>query len=225
MKMNGIKLDSDQHQARYNEESNAKNILVVSSCVFTAHGLASLCSNNPEWQVTFWNPANDTKTSINLNSKPDLIIAETACFDQCVMKSLLKHRNLSDKVILLTESYNNGMQNYKTMRGVTYISDKRITIDALENLISKALSYYTVEGDLNPGKHQRARLSEYEVLLSLLNGEKPDNIAQKMGITYNAVSRYKLLALKRAGAKSINEIITGKHTIFVSDFFKSLSIT
>lgn len=225
MKMNGIKTDSDQHLARYNEGTNIKNILVVSVCIFTTHGLASLCSNNPEWQVTFWNPGVDTKACVNLNSKPDLIIAETACFDQCVMKCLLRDRNLSDKVILLTESYNNGMQNFKTMRGVTYISDKSITVDALENLISKALSYYTVDGDLNPGKHQRARLSEYEVLLSLLNGEKPGNIAQKMGITYNAVSRYKLLALKRAGVKSINEIITGKHTLFVSNFFKSLSIS
>lgn len=213
---------TDQHQENKLKLRSIKKILILTTCVFTAKGLDQLCSQNPLWDVTCINPEQIHSAEFLPAVKADLLITESECFNEFLLKTLVKTRTLPDKIILLTEHYTSVAQHYKTMRGVTFITDKSVSLHSLENLVSKALTHYTLEGDLNPGKHQRARMVECEVLLSLLNGEKPDTVAKKMGITYNAVSRYKMLALKRAGVKNLNEIITGKYRVFVSDFYQTL---
>lgn len=202
-----------------------KKIIVLTSCLFTAKGFTELSLKHPHWHVYCVSPEELIGNECLQNEKADLLITESECVDDTILKTFVKLRQLPDSIIFLSERYNGGAQHYRTMRGVSFITDKSISVYSLELLITKALSYYTLEGDLNPGKHQRARMAECEVLLSLLDGEKPVTIAQRMGITYNAVSRYKMLALKRTGVKNLNEIITGKTRIFVRDFYTSLHST
>ncbi|QLO47740.1 hypothetical protein HV216_12090 [Enterobacter cloacae] len=54
-------------------------------------------------------------------------------------------------------------------------------------------------------------MAEREVLRPLLNGDSPDAVAERMGITYSAVSRYKMSALRRAGVRTLNEIVIGNY--------------
>lgn len=225
MKKTDICTTTAQHQDCSITVEFVKKIIVLTSCFFTATGLRELSLIHPQWRVYCVTPEELVGNTFLQNEKADLLITESECFDDALLKTFVKYRSLPDRIIFLTEHYNGGAQHYKTMRGATFITDKSVSLDSLVLLIEKALSYYTLEGDLNPGKHQRARMAECEVLLSLLNGEKPGTVAQRMGITYNAVSRYKMLALKRAGVKNLNEIITGKTRIFVSDFYKSLHST
>lgn len=52
------------------------------------------------------------------------------------------------------------------------------------------------------------RPQERDVLCALLRGERPEDIAFKMNISYRTVSRYKQSALTRAGVEKFNHILT-----------------
>ena len=200
---------------------DVKNILILTSCTFTTQGFIQLCNRNPFWNLICLNPVENSSTKSFQKKEAELLITDLYFFDDASWNSLVKTRSLPDKILLITEYYNGGAQHYRTTLGLTFITDKSASLKSLEHLISKALSSEILESNFNSGKHQRARMNECEVLLSLLNGEKPGTVAKKMGITYNAVSRYKKLALKRVGVKNINEIIAGKQLIYFNEFYKS----
>lgn len=90
--------------------------------------------------------------------------------------------------------------------GFDAVISKQTSLNALDGLL-----YHLMHHSCGKAEAENAveiyQPHERDVLSALLNGQKPDAIAQEMGISYRTVSRYKQRGLRRAGLRSLNEIL------------------
>ena len=188
-----------------------KRIIIVVRCVFTLQGLSALC-HSAHWRVQAITPeAFDAYTVLN-DQRPDLLIIESECFDEQRSQALTVMNVLPHKTIVLTNSYSGGLCKVPSAGGTTIMVDKSGSVMALKSLLQRtANERHSVQPGPCRVRHHRARMAEREVLRPLLNGDSPDAVAERMGITYSAVSRYKMSALRRAGVRTLNEIVIGNY--------------
>lgn len=192
-------------------QEKVKQIIIVVRCVFTLQGLNVLC-DSPHWRVQAITPeAFDAYAVLNAQ-QPDLLIIESECFDEQLSLALTVMNVLPHKTIVLTNSYSGGLCKVPCAGGTTIMVDKSESVMGLKWLLHKtANEAHALQAGPSRIRHHRARMAEREVLRSLLNGDRPDAVAERMGITYSAVSRYKMAALRRAGVRTLNEIVIGNY--------------
>ncbi|WPU21037.1 hypothetical protein RI049_13125 [Cedecea neteri] len=194
------------------KRQSVKNIVVVANCTFTILGIKALCESKSHWRVT-----NVTANQAGLNeivARPhvDLLIIESDGLSAETSALFMKLNQYSHKAILLTNRYSGGQRKINVMPGSITVVDKSRPLAVLQKLLHKTINN-TQDGPifLPVEVQHRARKIERDVVCALLNGENPHAVAAAMGITYAAVSRYKMIALRRAGAESLNEVIAGNY--------------
>ncbi|AJZ89329.1 hypothetical protein VW41_09920 [Klebsiella michiganensis] len=195
-----------------------KNIVVVANCTFTILGIKALCENKSHWRVTNIMANQAGLNEIVARPHVDLLIIESDSLSAETSALFMKTHQYSNKTILLTNRYTGGQQKLSFQPGSITVVDKSRPLAVLQKLMQKTINAVHDGPMFLPVEVQhRARKIERDVVCALLNGENPHAVAASMGITYAAVSRYKMIALRRAGANSLNEVIAGNYQALFVD--------
>lgn len=183
-----------------------KNIVIFDRCQYTAQGVILLCNNNPEWGVVSVVKSYDDLLRVVERRAVDLIICGIGNHTDEFSKLINMIRVPVRGRILLTNKSSEVMNKIFLAAGFDAVISKQSALVELIKLIDMVL--YQKMGDrLIRHNESFYRPHEREVLSELLKGERPCDIASSMGISYRAVSRYKLSGLRRAGLSSLNEIL------------------
>jgi DNA-binding NarL/FixJ family response regulator len=110
------------------------------------------------------------------------------------------------RCILLTDKSSSVLRKTFLTAGFDAVISKQTSLNALDSLLYYIM-HHSCGGAASKDSAGVYQPQERDVLSALLNGQKPDAIAQDMGISYRTVSRYKQNGLKRAGLRSLNEIL------------------
>lgn len=199
------------------QQNDAKKIVVVARCVYTLLGIKALCDAHRDWQFSDARADLDELEDILVRPQADLLIIESdsLCPEMSTLFSALN--DYPGKTILLTTSYSGGERKVNSKAGSMTVIDKSRPLAVLTKLVQKIVSAPQSNSSLSAREFQRhPRKMEREVVCALLDGQSPGEVALRMGISYSAVSRYKMIALRRAGAKSLNEVITGNYQALFS---------
>jgi DNA-binding NarL/FixJ family response regulator len=192
-------------QTTDNQAKKNKRILLVDSCQCTVLGLKLLIDFHFKGAEV-----NVTKTFSQEIMKPfqqraDLIVCGIGCQPGDFSQLLLLPEYATCPCVLMTDKTCEVLNRIFLAAGYRAVVSKQASLAALTSLLSLALS--TPRNAMANDARQRYQAEEAEVLSALLKGNSPQSVAQDMGISYRAVSRYKLSGLKRAGVRNLNEIL------------------
>lgn len=186
-----------------------KHILLFDRCQYTAQGLRALCENTLNATITIMSGAHSSQqmSALIINSQIDMVICGMSGQPEDFLRLLTIPSHLATcKYILLTNKSSSALNNTFRTAGFCAVLNKNMPINALNTRVQKIL--------LGPPPFRRTEIdpklylsTERQILGALLKGERPAIIAHRMGISYRAVSRFKQNALRRAGLKSLNEIL------------------
>ena len=93
--------------------------------------------------------------------------------------------------------------------GADLVVSKKIHPAALKQQMLRALKARETNR-FRPAKEWKrkcASITEQQVLALLLHGYPTSQVAERMNLTVQAVSRYRILAVKRAGLRNFNELV------------------
>lgn len=183
-----------------------KRVVIFDSCQFTIRGLTLLCERHAGWRMC--GTADSFSQLIKLRSQGPIDMVLCGIGNQAEDFSRLL--NLPDyllgRCVLLTDKTSTVLRSTFLTAGFDAVVSKQDPLNKLDSLL-----YYTMYACReNKRMVHRAVIyqpMEREVLSALLNGKSPHDIALDMGISYRTVSRYKQNGLRRAGLRSLNEIL------------------
>lgn len=194
------------------QKQEIKTILSLTRCVYTLQGVSALCGMHRHLHIK--SLADFSRIdSIALMRGADLLIVDSDMLNDEMSNLFNAMASRFNHMILLANNYSGGQRSVEAIAGAPVVVDKSSSLTVLRLLLEQALN--APSNKVKRPMYNRARTNERQVLCALLNGDTPSAIAAKMGITYAAVSRYKMIALRRAGAKSLNEVLAGNyHSLF-----------
>ncbi|NIF58015.1 response regulator transcription factor [Enterobacter sp. Ap-916] len=181
-------------------------VLIFDPCGYAAFGLARLCESELESQVIGTPQTLPHFLELMIESKPDMVICGIDPRANVLPQLLNMPYYPSCRYVLLTDAESVALSRALQTAGFYAVIDKSMPLRKLTGVLRQAL--------VNPSRgniRRDARFylpEERYILGALLNGDRLALIARKMGIPYRAVSRYKHTALRRAGLKSINQILS-----------------
>lgn len=181
--------------------------MIYDSCQFAAQGLTLLCEHHVGWQIRGTAHTFSQLMKLLLENRIDMVLCGIGNRRDGFSRLL----NLPDYVlgrsILLTDKPSEILKKTFLTAGFDAVISKQISLDELADVMTGTM-YSKKKHAIFPHLPSRIYLSdEREVLSELLKGRKLYDIANDMGISYRTVSRYKQNALRRAGLRSINEIL------------------
>lgn len=188
------------------ETIKEKRVVIFDSCQFTIRGLTLLCERHAGWRMC--GTADSFSQLIKLRSQGPIDMVLCGIGNQAEDFSRLL--NLPDyllgRCVLLTDKSSAVLRSTFLTAGFDAVVSKQAPLPALDSLL-----HYTMylPREIAPVDNRAViyQPPEREVLSSLLNGKTPQDVALDMGISYRAVSRYKQSGLRRAGLRSLNEIL------------------
>ncbi|MGL5387403.1 MAG: LuxR C-terminal-related transcriptional regulator [Serratia sp. (in: enterobacteria)] len=184
------------------------NLLIITHCAYTATGIKELCTDFTHWRVNCISSNRFELKEILIKQPIDLLILEVGNMGKEMMTLFSLPYSYQNKTILLTHRSSCKLRDLGRLAGVNAVVDKLIPLDLLKCVLHSAvctLQEHTVLAD-----HQiESQKLERVVLRALLSGLSQKKLATALGITTAAVSRYKMIALRRMGMTSLNEVITG----------------
>ncbi|WP_227317330.1 helix-turn-helix transcriptional regulator [Cedecea davisae] len=194
------------------QQNNTKKIVVVARCVYTLLGIKALCDAHRDWQFSDASADLDELEDILARPQADLLIIESESLCPEISTRFNTFNQYPGKTILLTTRCSGGQRKVKSKAGSMTVIDKSHPLVVLTKLLQKVVNAPQGNYSLSTGEfHRHPRKMEREVVCALLDGQSPGEVALRMGISYSAVSRYKMIALRRAGVKSLNEVIIGNY--------------
>ncbi|WP_165877172.1 response regulator transcription factor [Serratia marcescens] len=186
--------------------SKEKRIVIFDSCQFTTQGLILLCERHTGWRMC--GTANSFSQLIKLlaQSRIDMVLCGIGNQPGDFSRLLNLPEYPIGRCILMTDKSSSVLRKTFLTAGFDAVISKQTSLNALDGLL-----YYLMHHSCGKAEAESAveiyQPHERDVLSALLNGRKPDAIAQEMGISYRTVSRYKQSGLRRAGLRSLNEIL------------------
>lgn len=182
-----------------------KTVAIVDSCQYTVKGLLLLCNQHPDWRVIAV-----TKTPKELITQVrshniDLLICGMSVRSEEISQLLNVPRYRVGCTILLTDKPSPVLYRTFLTAGFSAVFSKQASLKELTEIFEYGM-YFQRKMFVKDRQHLRYLPQEREVLMALLKGKTPYDIADKMGISYRNVSRYKRSGLKRAGVRNLNEI-------------------
>ncbi|MEE4411992.1 MULTISPECIES: LuxR C-terminal-related transcriptional regulator [unclassified Serratia (in: enterobacteria)] len=185
-----------------------KKVLIFDSCQYSTLGLTLLCERHSNWHITGVAHSFPKLMKLLALGRADMLL----CGIGALQSEFPRLLNLPDytrgRCILLIDKNSGVLRNTFLAAGYTAVIGKNADLEVLDNLLfyNMHMPHSTMKGD-DAGIYLP---QERAVLGALLSGKRPLDIATDMGITYRDVSRHKHNGLRRAGVRSINEIITKK---------------
>ncbi|UUW17351.1 response regulator transcription factor [Serratia ureilytica] len=201
-----IKMEIKTPAINTSSEKKEKRVVIFDSCQFTIRGLTLLCERHADWRMCGTANSFSQLRKLLAQDRIDMVL----CGIGNQLSDFSRLLNLPEypiaRCILLTDKSSAVLRKTFLTAGFDAVVSKQTSINALDNLLHYQMHRPCGKANTSDtvGLYQP---QERDVLSALLNGQKPDAIAQEMGISYRTVSRYKQNGLKRAGLRSLNEIL------------------
>ncbi|MGR7043428.1 response regulator transcription factor [Klebsiella aerogenes] len=181
-------------------------VAILDSCQYSAQGLRLIFEQLPGWRVAGCSTAYPEFIQLINGKKIDLIICGASHFEDDFSRILYLPGLTDGFSVLLTNKHSPVLANLFLTTGFDLVLSKQMSLAELEQLFIYR-QFYTNVVLLKNKKHSRYLPQERSVLSALLRGEKARDIARRLGMSYSTVSRHKQNGLKRAGVRSLNEIL------------------
>lgn len=193
-------------RTEFKNNTEITSITLFDTCQYTTCGLSLLCEKHSEWEIN--GIARTTSQLIELitDGKSDVLICGLGTQPNDLSEMLNIPNYPFSKVILLIEKNSNTLKNMFTTAGFSSVISKTTPPSELKNVLNE--EFRTPKKNTHHKKASYYLPQERYILGALLKGQKPDDIAKTLGISYRTVSRYKQSALRRAGIKNINQILS-----------------
>ncbi|EPB4337633.1 hypothetical protein QNZ44_001621 [Enterobacter kobei] len=188
-----------------------RRVLIGMACHFTSQGLYTVLSADAQACGRLLVTKISSTTLPHTHCNADMVILDEVALREDKLNILSACITTDTTIVVMTDRIFRDTYSLEHNKKIIFI-EKSAPVNRLKrSLFHLLLSAIPVRRSSRPEGHQRARMVEREVLYALMKGEKPGDVARRMGISYNAVSRYKMLALKRAGLKSLNALLVRKN--------------
>ncbi|UAN44182.1 response regulator transcription factor [Serratia sp. JSRIV001] len=192
------------------QKKEPKTLLVIAHCAYTIAGIKALCADYPHWQVNYITPNQLELKEVLLKHPVDLLIMELGNRGKGMSTLFSLPYGYQQKTILLASYSSRKLQDLARLAGVNTIVDKFTSLYLLKLALHSAV-YALQENSFSPTRYLEQKKLDHVVLRALLSGVHPKRIAAAMGISTSAVSRYKMIALRKMGMKNLNEVMTGNY--------------
>lgn len=189
--------------------SKEKRIVIFDSCQFTTLGLSLLCERHPEWRMCGAVSSFSQLIKLLVQKKIDMVLCGIGNQPNDFSRLLNLPEYLTGSCILMTNKSSSVLRKTFLTAGFDAVISKQMSLNALDSLLY-FLMYHSCGKAGGENAIEIYQPYERDVLSALLNGQKPDVIAQDLGISYRTVSRYKQSGLRRAGLRSLNEILASQ---------------
>ncbi|CAI2141942.1 MULTISPECIES: response regulator transcription factor [Serratia] len=183
-----------------------KTVAIADSCQYTVKGLLLLCHQHPNWRVIAVAKTPQELAALAKSHTIDLLICGMSAQSEGVSQLLNVPRYRVGCTILLTDKPSPILYKTFLTAGFNAVFSKQASLVELTEIFEYSI-YFQRKMYVKNRQQLRYLPQERDVLMALLKGESPNDIADTMGISYRTVSRYKRSGLKRAGVKSLNEIL------------------
>jgi DNA-binding NarL/FixJ family response regulator len=184
-----------------------KNIILFDTCRYTTCGLSLLCERYPEWEINGIARTSKQLMTKLVQNKTDMVICGIGNQPDDISKMLhIPNYPLSRCVLLINKESSILYNTFKTA-GFDAVISKNLPLTVLTDTLSDIMDdTYSAE---NRKKRSPLYLPQERYIIgALLKGERPNDIAATLKMSYRTVSRYKQSGLKRAGLRSLNEILS-----------------
>lgn len=189
-----------------------KQIAILDSCRYSAQGLSLIFAKLPHWHVVGCVGTCKELLALINGKTIDLLICGASHLEDDFSRMLYIPGLTSGYSILLTNKDSPTLSKVFLTAGFDVVISKQKTLRELEHLFLYQGLYGKSSLVKSKGR-SRYLPQERGVLSSLLRGEKARDIARQLGMSYSTVSRHKQNGLKRAGVRSLNEILLSRKQI------------
>lgn len=183
-----------------------KKVIIFDSCQFTVRGLTLLCERHAGWRMCGTDGSFSALQQLLLQDRVDMVLCGIGNQQGDFARLLNLPAHQVGRCVLLTDKSSTILRGTFLTAGFDAVASKQLPLNALDGLLYYTM-YFPREQTAAGSKGTVYLPQEREVLSALLKGDDPHRIAKRMGISYRTVSRYKHSGLKRAGVKSLNEIM------------------
>ncbi|MDK9637839.1 response regulator transcription factor [Enterobacter hormaechei] len=183
-----------------------KTVAIADNCQYTIKGLLLLCNQHPNWRVIAVAKTPQELSALAKSYTIDLLICGMSTQLEGIPQLFNVPRYRVGCTILLTDKPSPILYKTFLTAGFNAVFSKQASLAELTEIFEYSI-YFQRKMYVKNRQQLRYLPQEQDVLMALLKGEKPNDIADMMGISYRTVSRYKRSGLKRIGVKSLNEIL------------------
>ncbi|MBL5829833.1 helix-turn-helix domain-containing protein [Serratia fonticola] len=205
----------------------SKKVILQSPCIFTQRGLEVII--NETSLSKFFEIVGSTKkisqceTLLNHLPTVDVVILALGNGEYSLASLLrlvgdyLPHRHPSCKVVLMGEIARMNMlkRYFNGLINTVITLDSSTSLEELQKKLQNIVFPYPDEREKSALASGALSSRELFVLLKMLDGETPNQIANRLQLNYKTVSHYKRTALVKLGIRSLCPLVVFNHNKLV----------